>query len=69
MDSVVFSLLSFELSFWKAIRVALAIIIITARSDDVVRKAGGFYADDFIEKPFTTNDLKRRINNLLYQKK
>jgi len=50
---------------WKEI----PIIIITARSDDVVRKAGGFYADDFIEKPFTTNDLKRRINNLLYQKK
>ncbi len=50
---------------WKDI----PIIIITARTDDIVKKAGEFYGDDFIEKPFLTNDLKRRIDNLLYQKK
>jgi CheY-like chemotaxis protein len=47
----------------------IPIIIITARNDEAVKKAGEFYADDFIEKPFITNDLKRRIDNLLYQKK
>ena len=47
----------------------IPIIIITARSDDVVEKAGSFYADDFIEKPFTINDLKRRVNKILYKSK
>ena len=50
---------------WKDI----PIIIITARHDESVKKAGEFYAEDFIEKPFITNDLKRRINKILYQKK
>ena len=50
---------------WKEI----PIIIITARSDDDVGKAGGFYADDLIEKPFTINELKKRINYILYPKK
>ena len=50
---------------WKDI----PIIIITARHDESVKKAGEFYAEDFIEKPFITNDLKRRINKLLYPKK
>ena len=47
----------------------IPIIIITARNDDIIKKAGEFYADDLIEKPFITNDLKRRIDNLLYPKK
>jgi two-component system alkaline phosphatase synthesis response regulator PhoP len=49
---------------WKDI----SIIIITSRSDDIIEKAGRFYADDLIEKPFTINDLKKRINSILIKK-
>ena len=49
---------------WKNI----PIIIITSSSANIVEKAGKFYADDLIEKPFTINDLKKRIDNILYKK-
>jgi two-component system alkaline phosphatase synthesis response regulator PhoP len=50
---------------WKEI----PIIIITARSDETTQFAGSFFANDLIEKPFTINDLKKRINKVLYHRK
>jgi DNA-binding response OmpR family regulator len=46
---------------WKDI----PIIIITARRDEITKYGGSFFANDLIEKPFTINDLKKRINNIL----
>jgi len=76
-DLILLDIMMPEMNGWEVIRRLKAsdnlknipIIVITARSDDVVEKAGGFYADDLIEKPFTINDLKKRINNTLYSKK
>ena len=76
-DLILLDIMMPEMNGWEVIKRLkdsdrlkdIPIIIITARSDDVVKKAGNFYADDFIEKPFTINDLKRRINKILYIKK
>ena len=46
---------------WKEI----PIIIMTARCDENTKYAGRFFANDFLEKPFTIDDLKRRINKIL----
>ena len=46
---------------WKEI----PIIFITARSDQIAKNAGGFYGEDYIEKPFDMSDLKKRIEKIL----
>ena len=43
----------------------IPIIFLTARSDKIAEKAGGFLGNDFIEKPFDTKDLKSRIDKVL----
>jgi two-component system alkaline phosphatase synthesis response regulator PhoP len=76
-DLILLDIMMPEMNGWEVIKRLkesdrlkdIPIIIITARSDDAVKKAGEFYAEDFIVKPFTTNDLKRRIDNLLFPKK
>ena len=76
-DLILLDIMMPEMNGWEVIKRLkeseklkdIPIIIITARTDAAVEKAGGFYADDFIEKPFTIHDLKRRINNILYSTK
>ena len=46
---------------WKNIPV----IFLTARKDDIAKGAGVFLGDDYIEKPFNREDLKKRIDKLL----
>jgi hypothetical protein len=46
---------------WKNIPV----IFLTARTDEVAKNAGGFLGDDYIEKPFNREDLKKRIDYFL----
>ncbi|MEF8849151.1 MAG: response regulator, partial [Candidatus Thermoplasmatota archaeon] len=46
---------------WKNI----PILFLTARTDDVAERAGGFLADDYIEKPFQIEDLKKRLNQMI----
>jgi DNA-binding response OmpR family regulator len=36
----------------------LPIIFLTARTDRIAKEAGGFLADDYIEKPFKVPELK-----------
>lgn len=43
---------------WKEI----PIIFITARTDQIAKKAGSFYGEDYIEKPFDIPELKKRID-------
>ena len=43
----------------------IPVIIISARKDKTAKKAGNFYAEDYIEKPFTINDVKESINKIL----
>lgn len=43
----------------------IPIIFLTARTDDIAKKAGSFMAVDYIEKPFDLDDLKNRIDNVI----
>lgn len=46
---------------WKTI----PIVFLTARTDRVAKNAGGFLADDYIEKPFDIAELHKRIQHAL----
>ena len=46
---------------WKKI----PIIFLTARTDRIAKSAGDFLGDDYIEKPFNREELKKRIDKLL----
>lgn len=46
---------------WKDI----PIVFLTARTDHVAKKAGTFFGDDFIGKPFKITELKQRVDKLL----
>ena len=46
----------------------LPIIFLTARKDQIAKNAGGFLAEDFIEKPFKLPDLKLKIDKILKKK-
>lgn len=46
----------------------IPVIFLTARTDRVAKNAGSFLGDDYIEKPFEINDLKRRIEIILKAK-
>ena len=46
---------------WKDI----PIVFLTARTDEIAERAGGFLGDDFIEKPVDAKDLKKRIDKVL----
>jgi len=45
----------------------IPIIFLSARTDRIAKEAGGFYGDDFIEKPFTIPELKKRIDRVFFQ--
>jgi CheY-like chemotaxis protein len=49
---------------WKDI----PIIFLTARTDTVAKHAGGFLAEDYIEKPAKIPDIKERIDKVLFKK-
>jgi len=49
---------------WKRIPV----VFLTARTDRIAKNAGGFLADDYIEKPFNIPELKLRIERVLNKK-
>ncbi len=46
---------------WKNI----PIIFLTARTDVIAKNAGGFLAEDYIEKPFEILELETRINKVI----
>ena len=50
---------------WKDIPV----VFLTARTDETARKAGGFLGEDYIEKPFHPEELKKRIDSILGKKR
>lgn len=46
---------------WKNI----PLVFLTVRTDRIVKEAGGFLNDDYIEKPFKVPELKARIEKIL----
>jgi two-component system, OmpR family, response regulator VicR len=43
----------------------IPIVFLTARTDRIAKNAGGFLAEDYIEKPFKVTDLKERLDKIL----
>jgi len=43
----------------------IPVVFLTARTDKLAKDAGKFLGDDYIEKPFEINDVKKRINKIL----
>jgi len=50
---------------WRSIPV----VFLTARTDDVAKKAGKLLGDDYLEKPFEIKDIKNCIHKILKTKK
>jgi CheY-like chemotaxis protein len=50
-----------ENTTWKKI----PIVFLTARTDRVAKNAGGFLAEDYIEKPFDVRELYKRISQAI----
>jgi DNA-binding response OmpR family regulator len=50
---------------WENIK----IIFITARTDNTTKDTGSFLGDDYIEKPFDSVDLLKKINHVLTKNK
>ena len=46
----------------------LPVVFLTARTDRIAKDAGGFLAEDYIEKPFKVPELKDRIDKILKDK-
>ena len=53
-----------ENELWRNIPV----VFLTARTDKAAIDAGRFLGEDYIEKPFEINDVKKRINKILDNK-
>jgi CheY-like chemotaxis protein len=43
----------------------IPIVFLTARTDETAEKAGKFFGEDYIEKPFDTENLVERIKKII----
>ena len=72
-DLILLDIMMPDMSGWEVIKRLkenpswenIPIIFLTARTDRVAEEAGGFLAEDYIEKPFKVMDLKERIDRIL----
>jgi CheY-like chemotaxis protein len=75
-DLILLDLMMPEMSGWKTYNKIkqntdwkdIPIIFLTARTDTVAKHAGGFFAEDYIEKPAKIQDIKERIDKILFKK-
>jgi CheY-like chemotaxis protein len=72
-DLIILDIMMPELSGWEVFNRLkekpewsnIPVVFLTARTDDVAKRAGRFLGEDYIEKPFQPQDLKRRIDRIL----
>jgi two-component system response regulator VicR len=72
-DLILLDIMMPEMSGWetyKKIRESLPndripIVFLSARTDRIAKDAGGFLAEDYVEKPFKVPELKERIDKIL----
>jgi len=72
-DLILLDIMMPDMSGWEVLKKLkenpswenIPIIFLTARTDRVAEEAGGFLAEDYIEKPFKVIDLKERIDKIL----
>ena len=75
-DLILLDVMMPEMSGWKTFDkikenemwIDIPIIFLTARTDRVAKHAGGFLAEDYIEKPAKIPELKERIDKVLNKK-
>jgi len=75
-DLILLDVMMPEMSGWKTFDKIkenemwrdIPIIFLTARTDRVAKHAGGFLAEDYIEKPAKIPELKERIDKVLNKK-
>jgi CheY-like chemotaxis protein len=75
-DLILLDVMMPEMSGWKTFDKIrenemwrnIPIIFLTARTDRVAKNAGGFLAEDYIEKPAKIPELKDRIDEILNKK-
>ncbi|MCD6237175.1 MAG: response regulator [Thermoplasmata archaeon] len=72
-DLIILDIMMPELSGWETFNRLkenpewknIPVVFLTARTDETAERAGRFLGEDYIEKPFQTEDLKKRINKIL----
>jgi len=75
-DLILLDIMMPEMSGWETLKKIkensswndISIVFLTARTDPYAKNAGGFLADDYIEKPFEIHELKKRIDGILDEK-
>lgn len=75
-DLILLDVMMPEMSGWKTFDIIkensawrnIPIIFLTARTDAIAKNAGGFLADDYIEKPVKIIEIKERIDKILNEK-
>ena len=72
-DLILLDIMMPEMSGWETYKKIrenipseqLPVVFLTARTDRIAKEAGGFLAEDYIEKPFKIPELKERIEKIL----
>ena len=72
-DLILLDIMMPEVTGWDVIKIIrettawknIPIIVLTARNDLVAKKAGNFYGEYYVEKPYDLNDLKTKIDQVL----
>jgi len=72
-DLILLDIMMPDMSGWetykkiKEIEIAknIPVVFLTARTDRIAKDAGGFLAEDYIEKPFKVPELKERLDKIL----
>lgn len=72
-DLILLDIMMPEMSGWETYKKIrenisseqLPVVFLTARTDRIAKEAGGFLAEDYIEKPFKLPELKERIEKIL----
>jgi len=72
-DLILLDVMMPEMSGWEVLKRLkenqawknIPVIFLSARTDRVAQNAGGFLAEDYIEKPFKVPELKQRIDRIL----
>ena len=72
-DLILLDVMMPEMSGWKTFDIIrnnelwknIPIIFLTARTDEIAKNAGGFLAEDYIEKPAKIPELKNKIDKLI----
>jgi CheY-like chemotaxis protein len=75
-DLILLDIMMPEMSGWETFDILkehkswskIPVVFLTARTDKIAKNAGKFLGDDYIEKPFDINDVKKRINSILKNK-